>query len=75
MSLVFRENAKNRQNHGVFEGAVMGVNNFPRYLVFKKMGIFRFQVPLTKKIRYLSFKAKKILIFKVNQRHFSNLTV
>ena len=24
MSLVFRENAKNRQNHGVFEGAVMG---------------------------------------------------
>ena len=36
MSLVFRENAKNRQNHGVFEGAVMGVNNFPRYLFFLK---------------------------------------
>ena len=28
MSLVFRENAKNRQNHGVFEGSVMGVDNF-----------------------------------------------
>ena len=74
MSLVFRENAKNRQNHGVFEGAVMGVNNFPRYLFFL-MRIFRSQVSLTKKIRYLSFKAKKILIFKVKQRHFSNLTV
>ena len=34
MSLVFRENAKNRQNHGVFEGAVMRVNNFPRLLYF-----------------------------------------
>ena len=44
-----RENAKNRQNHGVFEGAVMGVNNFPRYLFLKKMGIFRSQVSLTKK--------------------------
>ena len=33
MSLVFRENAKNRQNHGVFEGAVIGVNNFPMYFL------------------------------------------
>ena len=36
MSPVFRENAENRQNHGVFEGAVMGVNNSSRYLFFKK---------------------------------------
>ena len=32
MTLVFRENAKNRQNYGVFEGAVIGVNSFVRFL-------------------------------------------
>ena len=59
MSLVFRENAKNRQNHGVFEGTVMGVNNFPRYLLFLKMGILRSQVLLTKKLDIYHLKQRR----------------
>ena len=59
MSLVFRENAKKRQNHGVFEGAVMGVNNFHQVLIFLKMGIFRSQVLLTKKLGIYHLKQRR----------------
>ena len=66
MSLVFRENAKNRQNH-VFEGAVMGVRRFLGLLFLGSIEFCDHQVSLTKRIKYLSFKTKKSLIFKVKE--------
>ena len=59
MSLVFRENAKNRQNHGVFEGAVMGANNFPRYLFLKKWVSPDLRFHLQKKLGIYHLKQRR----------------
>ena len=70
MSKVYRENAKNRQNRGVFESAVMGVKSFLRLLFLWWMEFWKSQVSLTKRIKYLSFRTKKLLIFKVKESLF-----
>ena len=59
MSLVFRENAKNRQNHGAFEGAVMGVNNFHRYLIFLKWESSDLRFPLQTKLGIYHLKQRR----------------
>ena len=56
LNLVFRENAKTRQNQGVFEGAVMEVDSLLR-LIFRMNGNLQIQG------KYLSLKTKKLLIF------------
>ena len=48
MFLVFRENAKNRQNHGVFEAAVMGIRFF-RVVIFVMNGILQISGFINKK--------------------------
>ena len=65
MSLVFRENAKNHQNHSVFEGAVLGVNSFFWFVSLWWTKFCKPQISLTKRIKYLSFITKKLLIIKL----------
>ena len=68
MSLVFRENGKNRQNHGVFEDAVMGVKIFHSF--FCGMEICKSQVSLTKKVSIMqnqediNFQSERTIFFK-----------